>query len=105
MQFDVVIGNPPYQLGQSGGDAVGGYAMPVYQKFACSQRKSLEPRYVVMVTPSRWFAGGRGLEEFRKETGQDRRLRTLVGLPRMRARSSPGTGIKGGVSYFSGTGS
>ena len=59
MQFDVIIGNPPYQLGQSGGDAVGSFAMPIYQKFVQSA-KPLDPRYVVMVTPSRWFAGSWG---------------------------------------------
>ena len=58
--FDVVIGNPPYQLGQSGGEAVGNFAMPINQKLA-QAAKALEPRYIVMVTPSRWFAGGRGL--------------------------------------------
>ena len=47
MQFDVIIGNQPYQLGQSGGDAVGGFAMPIYQKFV-QAAKSLDPRYVVM---------------------------------------------------------
>ena len=80
MQFDVIIGNPPYQLGQSGGDSVGGFAMPIYQKFV-QAAKSLDPRFVVMVTPSRWFTGGRGLDEFRSEmlTGHD--VRSLVDHP------------------------
>src|SRR5437773_5603777 len=46
MQFDVIIGNPPYQLGQSGGDAIGSFAMPIYQKFVTAAR-ALDPRYVV----------------------------------------------------------
>lgn len=98
MQFDVVIGNPPFQLGQSGGEAVGGFAMPVYQKFV-QAAKSLEPRYLVMITPSRWFAGGRGLEEYRSEMLNDHRLRALVDFPDA-SDVFPGTQIKGGVSYF-----
>ena len=50
VQFDVIIGNPPYQLGQSGGDAIGSFAMPIYQKFV-SAAKALDPRYIVMVIP------------------------------------------------------
>lgn len=98
MQFDVVIGNPPFQLGQSGGDSVGGFAMPIYQKFV-QAAKSLEPRYLVMITPSRWFAGGRGLEDYRNEMLNDHRLRSLVDYPDA-SEVFPGTQIKGGVSYF-----
>lgn len=98
MQFDVIIGNPPYQLGQSGGEAVGGFAMPIYQEFV-KAAKSLDPRFLVMVTPSRWFAGGRGLDEFRREMLADKRMRTLVDFPDA-AEAFPGTQIKGGVSYF-----
>ncbi len=98
MQFDVIIGNPPYQLGQSGGDSVGGFAMPIYQEFI-KAAKSLDPRYVVMVTPARWYAGGRGLDEFREEMLNDRRLRTLVDFPNA-SDVFPGVEIKGGVSYF-----
>jgi site-specific DNA-methyltransferase (adenine-specific) len=98
MKFDVVIGNPPYQLGQSGGDSVGGFAMPIYQKFIQSA-KGLEPRFIAMITPSRWFAGGRGLDEFRSEMLSDRRLRTLCDFPNAK-EVFPGTQIEGGVSYF-----
>jgi site-specific DNA-methyltransferase (adenine-specific) len=98
MQFDVIIGNPPYQLGQSGGDSVGGFAMPIYQKFV-QAAKSLDPHFVVMVTPSRWFAGGRGLDEYRSEMLADKRLRVLVDFPDP-TEAFPGTQIKGGVSYF-----
>jgi len=98
MQFDVIIGNPPYQLGQSGGESVGGFAMPVYQKFV-QAAKSLDPRYVIMVTPSRWFAGGRGLDEYRSEMLADKRIRALVDFPDA-GEAFPGTQIKGGVSYF-----
>jgi site-specific DNA-methyltransferase (adenine-specific) len=98
MQFDVIIGNPPYQLGQSGGEAIGGFAMPVYQKFV-QAAKSLAPTFIVMVTPSRWFAGGRGLDEYRSEMLHDRRVRKLVDFPDA-SEAFPGTQIKGGISYF-----
>jgi len=98
MQFDVIIGNPPYQLGQSGGDAVGGFAMPVYHKFV-KAAISLDPRFVVMVTPSRWFAGGRGLDEYRAEMLSDKRMRSIVDFPDA-SEAFPGIQVKGGVSYF-----
>ncbi|MFJ1511361.1 Eco57I restriction-modification methylase domain-containing protein [Cellulosimicrobium funkei] len=98
MQFDVIIGNPPYQLGQSGGEAIGSFAMPIYQKFI-EAAKSVEPRYVLMITPSRWFAGGRGLDDFRQEMLNDQRLRALVDYPDSR-EVFPGVDIAGGVSYF-----
>jgi site-specific DNA-methyltransferase (adenine-specific) len=98
VRFDVVIGNPPYQLGQSGGDAVGSFAMPIYQKFV-DAAKTMEPRYVSMVMPSRWFAGGRGLDDFRKEMLSDKRVRELVDFPESR-EVFDGVDIAGGVSYF-----
>jgi site-specific DNA-methyltransferase (adenine-specific) len=98
MQFDVIIGNPPYQLGQSGGDAIGSFAMPIYQKFV-EAAKRLEPRYLIVVTPSRWFAGGRGLDEFRQEMLADRRLRSLIDYPDSREVFG-GVDIAGGISYF-----
>jgi hypothetical protein len=98
MQFDVIIGNPPYQLGQSGGEAVGSFAMPIYHKFV-EAAKGIEPRYLIMVTPSRWFAGGRGLDDFRQEMLADKRLRGLVDYPDSRD-VFPGVDIAGGVSYF-----
>jgi site-specific DNA-methyltransferase (adenine-specific) len=98
MQFDVIIGNPPYQLGSSGGDAQGSFAMPIYQKFI-QAAKSLDPKHIVMVTPSRWFAGGRGLDDFRSEMLADTHLRELVDFPDA-TEVFPGMDISGGVSYF-----
>ena len=94
MQFDVIIGNPPYQMDDGG---VGG-AMPLYQKFVQSA-KSLQPRFLSMVTPSRWFAGGRGLDKYREEMLSDKRLRILVDYPAA-DEVFPGVLIGGGISYF-----
>lgn len=105
MKFDVIIGNPPYQMGAASG-AVGEddertgrlRDVPIYQRFV-EQAKRMEPRFLSMVTPSRWMSGGLGLNEFRSTMLTDRRLRTLVDHP-LASEVFPGVEIKGGVSYF-----
>ena len=95
MQFDVIIGNPPYQLNDGG---YGTSAAPIYQLFV-EKTFDLEPRYAVFVTPSRWMAGGKGLDGYRTKMLVDKRLRNIVDFPKL-YDGFPGVKIRGGISYF-----
>jgi site-specific DNA-methyltransferase (adenine-specific) len=94
MKFDVIVGNPPYQIDSDGNTRT----KPIYQKFV-EKAIDMNPRYVLMITPSRWFAGGLGLDAYRSRMLNDHRLATVVDYPQSKD-CFPGVKIRGGVSYF-----
>lgn len=99
MKFDVIVGNPPYQIGMDDGQGNRtANITPLYNLFV-EKAIAMNPRYVLMITPSRWFAGGKGLVEFRDRMIADRHLKTLVDNPKL-YDVFPQAEIKGGVSYF-----
>lgn len=94
VKFDVIVGNPPYQIGVEGNTRT----KPIYQLFV-ERALAMQPRYIVMITPSRWFTGGLGLDEYRDRMINDRHLAKIVDNPKL-FDVFPQAEIKGGVSYF-----
>src|SRR5699024_4681617 len=96
MKFDVIIGNPPYQL--SDGGRTGDSAKPIYNLFI-EQAKKLNPRYISMIIPARWLKGGKGLKNFRKDMVEDLSIRYIYDFEGAK-NIFPGINLDGGVCYF-----
>lgn len=96
LRFDLVIGNPPYQMNDGGG--TGSSAKPIYNRFV-EQAKKLKPRNLVMIIPSRWMTGGKGLDDFRKEMLEDKHISILHDYINAK-ECFPNINLEGGVCYF-----
>ncbi len=101
MKFDVIIGNPPYQLATGGGldnSTAATQAKPIYNIFV-EQATKLNPKYITMIIPSRWYNGGIGLKDFRESMINDGHISVLVDY--VNSKDCFGNvNIAGGICYF-----
>lgn len=95
MKFDIIVGNPPYQLKTTSNSS---QSVPIYQKFV-EQALCLDPKYICMIIPSRWFAGGMGLDDFRATMLKNKHIKKLVDWTNAKD-CFPTLSIGGGVCYF-----
>ena len=95
MKLDAIVGNPPYQVMDGGAQAS---ASPVYNLFV-EVAKKMNAQYISMIMPARWYAGGRGLDEFRNAMLNDQNIKRLDDFTNPEL-VFPGTNIRGGLCYF-----
>ena len=95
LKFDAIVGNPPYQVMDGGNNAS---AVPIYQEFV-QQAIATKPSYISMIMPSRWYAGGRGLDKFRESMMNDTHLRKLYDFSDSKSIFALAD-ISGGICYF-----
>ena len=96
MKLDAIVGNPPYQVMDGGG--TGSSAVPVYQKFM-SLAKKMKPFNISMIMPAKWYTGGKGLDDFREEMLNDKRIAFIADFDDSR-ELFPTADIAGGICYL-----
>lgn len=95
VKINAIVGNPPYQIMDGGTDRG---AIPIYHHFV-SISKQVKPQYISLIMPARWYAGGRGLDEFREQMMNDASLSVLYDYE-LSKDLFPTVDIAGGLCYF-----